>query len=44
MMNTVDILSHTSTSKRMRTHRHSTNMVQNSSRRLEEWDGADSLH
>jgi hypothetical protein len=47
-MNIVDILSHASTSKRMRIHMHSTeyyfNTVQNSSGRLEEWGGVDSLH
>ena len=47
-MNTVDILSHASISKRMRTHIHSTkyyfSIVQNSSGRLEEWVGVDSLH
>jgi hypothetical protein len=47
-MKTVDILSHASTSKRMRIHMHSTeylfSIVQNSSGRLEEWGGADSLH
>jgi hypothetical protein len=47
-MNTVDILSHASISKKMRTHMHSTehffSTVQNSSGRPEEWDGVDSLH
>jgi hypothetical protein len=46
-MNTVDSLSHASTSKRMGTHMHSTkylfNTVQNSSQRLEEWGDIDSL-
>jgi hypothetical protein len=47
-MNIVDILSHASTSKRMRTHMHSTeywfSMVQNSSGGVDEWGGVDSLH
>jgi hypothetical protein len=47
-MNTVDILSHASASKRMRTHMHSSkylfSTVQNSSRKLEERGAIDSLH
>jgi hypothetical protein len=47
-MNIVNILSHASTSKRMRTHMHSTeywfSMVQNSSGGVDEWGGVDSLH
>jgi hypothetical protein len=47
-MNTVDILFHASTSKRMMTHMHSIeylfSTVQNLSGRLEEWGGVDSLH
>jgi hypothetical protein len=47
-MNTLDILSHASTLMRMRAHMHSTeysfSTVQNSSGRLEEWGGVESLH
>jgi hypothetical protein len=47
-MNTIDSLSHASTSKRMETHMHSIeywfSTVQNSSGGLDEWGGVDSLH
>jgi hypothetical protein len=47
-MNIVDILSHASASKRMRTYMHSSkylfSTIQNSSGRLEERGAVDSLH